>query len=60
MASPLDNLSGPRPEVWRILAKPYDIRNLGEYEEGDLNVDERIVTDFCRTVAAQLDNLPPL
>src|SRR5512132_2404614 len=29
------------PEVWRVMAKCHDIRNLGEYE-GDLNIDERI------------------
>lgn len=44
------------PEVWRILAKAHDVRNLGEYE-GDLNVDERLVTDLitaCRTVADRI------
>ena len=36
--------------------------NLGEYE-GDLNVDERIVTDLiaaCRIVAAKLEGLSPI
>ena len=49
------------PAVWRVLAKCHDIRNLGEYE-GDLNVDERIVTDLvaaCQTVAAKVDLLAP-
>lgn len=49
------------PEVWRVLAKCHDIRNLGEYE-GNLNVDDRIVTDLiaaCQAVAAKLDGLPP-
>ncbi len=53
---------GLGPEVWRVLAKGHDIRNLGEYE-GDLNVDERIVADLivaCRAVAAKLAELPPL
>jgi len=48
------------PDVWRILAKCHEIRNLGEYE-GELNIDERIVTDLvtaCRKVAAALDALP--
>jgi len=47
------------PETWRVLAKCHEIRNLGEYE-GDLNLDERIVTDLvtaCRAVAAKLDAL---
>jgi hypothetical protein len=42
--------------------KCHDIRNLGEYE-GDLNLDERIVTDLiaaCQAVGAELDTLPPI
>jgi hypothetical protein len=27
------------PEVWRVLAKGHEVRNLGEYE-GDLNIDD--------------------
>lgn len=49
------------PEVWRVLAKGHEIRNLGEYE-GDLNVDERIVRDLiaaCERVALKLSALPP-
>jgi hypothetical protein len=58
----LPHTLGLGPEVWRILAKCHDIRNLGEYE-GDLNVDERIVADLivaCHTVADKLGQLPPL
>ncbi len=50
------------PEVWRVLAKGHEIRNLGEYE-GDLNIDERIVADLitaCSAVAAKLDSLDPI
>jgi len=42
-----------------VLAKCHDIRNLGEYE-GDLNIDDRIVTDLvaaCQSVAAKVDTL---
>ena len=49
------------PDVWRVLAKCHDVRNLGEYE-GDLDVDERLVADLmaaCHTVASALDALPP-
>lgn len=49
------------PAVWRVLDKCHNIRNLGEYE-GDLNVDERIVTDLvsaCQTVAERADALLP-
>ena len=53
---------GLGPEAWRVLDKCHSIRNLGEYE-GDLNVDERIVTDLiaaCRIVAAKLEGLSPI
>jgi hypothetical protein len=48
------------PEVWRVLAKCHDIRNLGEYE-GDLNVDDRLVGDLvvaCQLVAKAVLALP--
>lgn len=57
----LPHTLGLGPEIWRMLAKCHNIRNLGEYE-GDLNVDERIVTDLiaaCRAVAAKLDTMAP-
>ena len=40
---------GVGPEVWRILAKGHDTRNLGEYE-GNLNLDERFITDLIAAV----------
>lgn len=49
--------SASSPEVWRVLDKCHQIRNLGEYE-GDLNIDERIVADLiaaCQAVAAKLE-----
>jgi len=49
------------PEVWRVLAKAHEIRNLGEYE-GDMNVDERIVRDLiaaCQRMASKIAELPP-
>ncbi len=58
----LPHTLGVGPEVWRVLDKCHQIRNLGEYE-GDLNIDERIVTDLitaCHAVAAKLEGLPPL
>lgn len=57
----LPHTLGLGPEVWRVLSKCHDIRNLGEYE-GDLNVDERLVTDLltaCRAVAVKLSTLKP-
>jgi hypothetical protein len=53
---------GLGPEVWRLLSKCHDTRNLGEYG-GDLNVTERLVADLiaaCDRVAAALDRLTPL
>lgn len=55
----LPHTLGLGPEVWRVLSKCHDIRNLGEYE-GDLNIDERIVTDLitaCQAVAAKVNAL---
>lgn len=55
----LPHTLGLGPEVWRVLAKCHDLRNRGEYE-GDLSIDERIVTDLlgaCRTVATQVQAL---
>ncbi len=52
----LPHTLGLGPEVWRLLSKCHDIRNLGEYE-GDLNVDERITADLvaaCLKVAEKL------
>lgn len=58
----LPHTLGLGPEVWRVLSKCHDVRNLGEYE-GDLNINERLVADLIvagQTVARQLDALPPL
>ena len=45
----LPHTLGVGPEVWRILAKAHDTRNLGEYE-GHQNLDERLVTDLITAV----------
>lgn len=58
----LPSTLGLGPEVWRVLSKCHNIRNLGEYE-GDLNIDERIVTDLvasCRIVQEKVKLLPPI
>ncbi len=41
----LPHTLGLGPEVWRVLAKGHEIRNLGEYE-GELNLEERLVKDL--------------
>jgi hypothetical protein len=57
----LPHTLGLGPAVWGVLAKCHEVRNLGEYE-GDLNIDERLVTDLiaaCKAVSVALDKLPP-
>jgi hypothetical protein len=57
----LPHTLGLGPEIWRILSKCHDMRNVGEYE-GNLNVDDRIVTDLvaaCQAVAGKVDALAP-
>lgn len=58
----LPHTLGMGPEVWRVLSKCHDVRNLGEYE-GMLEVDSRLVTDLinaCQHVADKLGELAPL
>jgi hypothetical protein len=58
----LPHTLGLGAEVWRVLAKCHEIRNRGEYE-GDLDIEERLVTDLivaCRAVAAKLDGVSAL
>lgn len=57
----LPHTLGLGPEVWRVLDKCHQVRNLGEYE-GDLNVDGRLVSDLiaaAAAVATKLDALGP-
>lgn len=52
----LPHTLGLGPEVWRVLAKAHDMRNLAEYE-GHVDVDERWVRDLlsaCEAVAGKL------
>ena len=53
----LPHTLGLGPEVWRVLAKAHDLRNLAEYE-GHVDVDARLVTDViaaCEAVAGNID-----
>lgn len=57
----LPHMLGLGPEVWQVLAKCHDIRNLGAYE-GEFDVNARIVVDLitaCKAVAAKLGDLQP-
>ena len=53
----LPHTLGLGPEVWRVLAKAHDQRNLAEYE-GHVDVEERLVReviDACEIVSARID-----
>lgn len=52
----LPHTLGLGPEVWRVLDKCHNTRNLGEYE-GLLDVDERLVTDLITATQAVADAL---
>ena len=52
----LPHTLGLGQEVWRVLAKCHDVRNLGEYE-GLLDVDERLVKDLIAAAQAVADAL---
>jgi hypothetical protein len=57
----LPHTLGLGPEVWRVLAKCHQARNLGEYE-GMLDVTERLVKDLigaCEQVAEKVGALAP-
>lgn len=49
----LPHTLGLGPEVWRVLDKCHNTRNLGEYE-GLLDVDERLVHDLVDATGAVL------
>lgn len=58
----LPHTLGLGPEVWRVLAKAHDARNVAEYR-GEFAADERLLADMmpaCKAVAAKLEALPPL
>ena len=58
----LPHTLGLGPEVWRVLAKCHDLRNLGEYQ-GELEVEERIVMELisaCEKVEAKVRPLTPI
>jgi hypothetical protein len=52
----LPHTLGLGPEVWRVLDKCHNTRNLGEYE-GLLDVDERLVADLITATQAVADAL---
>lgn len=56
----LPHTLGLGPEIWRVLSKSHDQRNLAEYG-GHFDIDERLVTDLiasCRAVLRKVEALP--
>lgn len=53
----LPHTLGLGPDVWRVLAKAHELRNLAEYE-GHVDVDERLVRDLVAACAAVAGKLP--
>ena len=47
------------PDVWRVLDKCHGVRNRGEYE-GDMNVDERLLSDLLTACTAVEEALADL
>ena len=52
----LPHTLGLGADVWRVLDKCHNIRNLGEYE-GLLDIDERLVEDLIKATQAVADAL---
>ena len=52
----LPHTLGLGPEIWRVLDKCHNTRNLGEYE-GLLEVDERLLADLTKATQAVADAL---
>jgi hypothetical protein len=55
----LPDTLGLGPEVWRVLSRCHDLRNLAEYE-GEMYVTEALVAELigiCRLLADKLDTI---
>jgi len=55
----LPHTLGLGPEVWRILAKCHDCRNLAEYE-GHLEIDDQLLNDLLIAAQTLLANVKSL
>lgn len=55
----LPHTVGAGPELWRVLAKCHDLRNLAEYE-GSLEVDEQILSDLLTATQSLLNHVEKL
>jgi hypothetical protein len=55
----LEQTLGIAPEVWRVLAKCHEKRNLAEYE-GQLEIDDRLLLDLIKAGALLLEKVNAL
>lgn len=55
----LPHTVGVGPEVWRVLAKCHDLRNLAEYE-GSLDINEQILRDLLVATETLLEQVKKL
>lgn len=57
----LPHTLGLGPEIWRVLSRCHDLRNLAEYE-GEVNVTESLVAELiaiCKGLSDQLNKVKP-
>lgn len=52
----LPHTLGVGPEVWRVLSKCHDMRNVAEYE-GSLEIDEQILCDLLKASKILLEKV---
>lgn len=52
----LPQTTGLGPEVWRVLAKCHQHRNLAEYE-GDFEIEDQLLIDLLRSTQALLEKV---
>jgi len=52
----LPHTLGVGPEVWRVLSKCHDLRNLAEYE-GHLDIDEQLLRELLAATHLLLDQI---
>jgi hypothetical protein len=55
----LEQTIGIAPEIWRVLAKCHQKRNLAEYE-GHLEIDDQLLVDLTKTGSLLLEKVSAL
>ncbi|HXW59963.1 MAG TPA: hypothetical protein VEK06_00345 [Myxococcota bacterium] len=55
----LSHTAGLRPEIWRVLSKCHQRRNLAEYE-GEFEIEEQLLTDLLKVTRELLSAINAL